>query len=68
MVTALDPSEERVKGIESGADDFLEKPINAPELFARIRSLLATAQLHKKVQAQAAELAELKGEGAKESK
>ena len=28
MVTALDPSVERVKGIEAGADDFLTKPIN----------------------------------------
>ncbi len=28
MVTALDPSQERVKGIEAGADDFLSKPIN----------------------------------------
>jgi DNA-binding response OmpR family regulator len=59
MVTALDPSEERVKGIEAGADDFLEKPINGPELLARIRSLLETARLHKQVESQAAELAEL---------
>src|SRR5262245_44005646 len=28
MVTALDPAEERVKGIDAGADDFLTKPIN----------------------------------------
>ena len=32
MVTALDPSDERVKGIEAGADDFLTKPINQGEL------------------------------------
>src|SRR5713226_10031856 len=32
MVTALDPGEERIKGIEAGADDFLTKPINQPEL------------------------------------
>src|SRR4029453_1370793 len=30
MVTALDPTQERVKGIEAGADDFLAKPINQP--------------------------------------
>src|SRR5712692_1696030 len=30
MVTALDPVQERVKGIEAGADDFLTKPINQP--------------------------------------
>ena len=40
MVTALDPSEERIKGIEAGADDFLTKPINQAELLARTKLLL----------------------------
>ncbi len=57
MVTALDPGDERVKGIEAGADDFLSKPINQPELLARVRSLLRVRALHRKVEAQAAELA-----------
>jgi class 3 adenylate cyclase/CheY-like chemotaxis protein len=57
MVTALDPLEERIKGLECGADDFLSKPINASELIARVRSLLRIKELHDKVQSQAVELA-----------
>lgn len=59
MVTALDPSEERVKGIEAGADDFLTKPINQPELLARVKSLLRIKELYDTVQAQALELADI---------
>jgi adenylate cyclase len=51
MVTALDPAQERVKGIEAGADDFLSKPINQPELLARVRSLLRIKQLHDELNA-----------------
>ena len=46
MVTALDPTQERVKGIEAGADDFLTKPINQQELLARVKSLLRIKVLH----------------------
>ena len=58
MVTALDPAEERIKGLEAGADDFLTKPINQAELFVRVKSLLRIKELYDIVQAQAAQLAE----------
>jgi class 3 adenylate cyclase len=56
LVTSLDPQGERVKGIEAGADDFLQKPINQPELLARVRSLLRVKTLQDEVARQAAEL------------
>ncbi len=56
LVTALDPESERVKGIEAGADDFLSKPINQGELFARVRSLLRVKALQDEVRQQALEL------------
>jgi class 3 adenylate cyclase len=58
MVTALDPGEERVKGIEAGADDFLSKPINQAEILARVKSLLRIRTLQRQVEAQAVQLVE----------
>src|SRR4030043_2431565 len=40
LVTALRETEDRVKGIEAGCDDFLSKPVDKMELLARVRSLL----------------------------
>ncbi len=39
MVTALTDIEDRIKGLEAGADEFLTKPINDTALFARVKSL-----------------------------
>jgi putative two-component system response regulator len=39
LVTALDDSNARLQGIESGADDFVTKPFNRAELRARVRSI-----------------------------
>ena len=57
LVTSLDPHGERVKGLDAGADDFLSKPIHAPELLARVRSLLRVKYLYDQIDAQARELA-----------
>lgn len=40
MVTALTDATDRVRGLESGADDFLSKPVNDTALMARVRSLV----------------------------
>jgi len=40
LVTALKETEDRVKGIEAGCDDFLSKPFDKMELLARVQSLL----------------------------
>lgn len=58
MVTALESKEDRVRGIEAGADDFLSKPINVHELLARVRSLLRIKRLYQTVEKQRRELGE----------
>jgi DNA-binding response OmpR family regulator len=40
MLTALDDVDDRVRGLDNGADDYLVKPFHVPELLARIRSLV----------------------------
>lgn len=50
MVTALSDVQDRVRGLEAGADDFLTKPINDMALFARIRSLVRLKQITDELQ------------------
>lgn len=40
MVTGLDEPEQRVAGLDAGADDYIVKPFHVPELIARVRSIL----------------------------
>lgn len=46
MVTALMEKEYRIKALESGADDFLTKPVDNSELLARVKSLLRIKSYH----------------------
>ena len=40
MLTARDASRDRVRGLDTGADDYLVKPFDLPELLARLRALI----------------------------
>jgi putative two-component system response regulator len=40
LITTVTSSEDRVRGIDAGADDFISKPLVVPELEARVRSLV----------------------------
>ncbi len=50
LVTALDGTENRVQGLDIGADEFLTKPVNRHELIARMRSLLKMKHLQDELQ------------------
>jgi putative two-component system response regulator len=45
MITALTDLGDKIRGIEAGADDFLNKPFNLAEFAARVRSLLRLKQI-----------------------
>ena len=40
MLTARDQTRDRVRGLDTGADDYMVKPFDLPELFARLRALI----------------------------
>ncbi len=46
LITALGGRDDKLKGLEAGADEFLNKPVQKVELLARIRSLILFKQLH----------------------
>jgi DNA-binding response OmpR family regulator len=46
IITAKDSEEDKVAGLDAGADDYLTKPFGAPELMARVRAVLRRAKLY----------------------
>jgi DNA-binding response OmpR family regulator len=56
MLTAKDTVEDRVKGLDAGADDYLIKPFAFNELLARVRALLRREGLSKSPRLQVGEL------------
>jgi adenylate cyclase len=56
MITASG-EEEKIRAIEAGADDFVNKPFDQAELLARVRSLVRVKRYHDTIENQAAELA-----------
>ena len=59
IVTAHGETEQKVRGLDAGANDFLTKPINSAELRARIRANLRAKQLHDELDTAYAELKKL---------
>ena len=58
MQTALDSTENKVEGLEAGADDYITKPIDFPELKARVNSMLRIKRLQEEVEERERELME----------
>ena len=59
MQTALDSTENKVEGLDAGADDYITKPINFAELEARVNSLLRIKALQSALAERETELEEL---------
>ena len=60
MATALRGNQQRIQGIEAGADDFISKPFNRVELLTRIKSLLRIKRLHEDLERKVQELEKTK--------
>jgi two-component system, cell cycle response regulator len=58
MQTALDATENKVEGLESGADDYITKPIDFAELRARMQSMLRIKRLQEALEERERELLE----------
>ena len=56
LISALDSTEDRVNGLDLGADDYISKPFSFDELAARIRAILRRTQKHKSTKLHAGEL------------
>ncbi|HEX6251715.1 MAG TPA: diguanylate cyclase [Gemmatimonadaceae bacterium] len=59
MQTALDSTQDRVEGLDAGADDYITKPINFSELEARIRSMLRIKALQDDLEQRERELEDM---------
>ena len=59
LVTARDSTQDKVAGLDAGADDYLTKPINYPELEARVRAMLRIKELQGELEEKNRELARL---------
>lgn len=59
LVTARDSTEDKVTGLDAGADDYLTKPIDFPELEARVRSMLRIKRLQDELEEKNRELERL---------
>jgi two-component system, OmpR family, alkaline phosphatase synthesis response regulator PhoP len=62
MVTALNEISDTERAVESGADDFLTKPVNKLELVTRVKAILQTHLVRKQVASTMEQIRKLKGQ------
>lgn len=63
LLTSLESTEDRVAGLEAGADDFFNKSVPEPEMLARVRSFIALGRMRARLTAQREAMAQLALEG-----